>query len=465
MLKIDFLVKHFKKIFLGIVILFLNSCKEEVNDNSIFFGGQIINPTSNYLILHKNNTTIDCLLLDSKNRFKRSFNNLTPGIYKLEHIPEYQTIFLEPGDSLWVRVNAAEFKQSIVFSGRGSSKNNFLMDMEINIENENNFLSSKYSLESNLFSKIIDSLVLQKKNQWKLMDSINKLTQFAQKVTMASYVYPYGTRRERYALLRGTNWNTSKDSVYFNYRQFLNLEETDLAFFDPYIDYALNFLNEKSLDSSNYYFQIKQKTLFNIKRLQILENKIKGRELKNNLARAIAYDEILNFDNHSEHDNFLQYYFAVNSNTKFLGEVLNLHNDIKKMYTGSSLPEIPIQNSQLDTVSSNILFNKKSTVIYFWSQSQMNHYRETLKIIEEIKIDKPEYRYVGISIQPLNKMALEVNEILKQNVDDQFAIINFKNASKKWIITLLNKAIVIDNNGKIINGFANVFDSSFVNEL
>ena len=465
MLKIDFLVKHFKKIFLGIVILFLNSCKEEVNDNSIFFGGQIINPTSNYLILHKNNTTIDCLLLDSKNRFKRSFNNLTPGIYKLEHIPEYQTIFLEPGDSLWVRVNAAEFKQSIVFSGRGSSKNNFLMDMEINIENENNFLSSKYSLESNLFSKIIDSLVLQKKNQWKLMDSINKLTQFAQKVTMASYVYPYGTRRERYALLRGTNWNTSKDRVYFNYRQFLNLEETDLAFFDPYIDYALNFLNEKSLDSSNYYFQIKQKTLFNIKRLQVLENKIKGRELKNNLARAIAYDEILNFDNHSEHDNFLQYYFAVNSNTKFLGEVLNLHNDIKKMYTGSSLPEIPIQNSQLDTVSSNILFNKKSTVIYFWSQSQMNHYRETLKIIEEIKIDKPEYRYVGISIQPLNKMALEVNEILKQNVDDQFAIINFKNASKKWIITILNKAIVIDNNGKIINGFANVFDSSFVNEL
>ena len=313
--------------------------------------------------------------------------------------------------------------------------------------------------------RVIDSLVLQKKNQWKLMDSINKLTQFAQKVTMASYVYPYGTRRERYALLRGTNWNTSKDSVYFNYRQFLNLEETDLAFFDPYIDYALNFLNEKSLDSSNYYFQIKQKTFFNIKRLQVLENKIKGRELKNNLARAIAYDEILNFDNHSEHDNFLQYYFAVNSNTKFLGEVLNLHNDIKKMYTGSSLPEIPIQNSQLDTVSSNILFNNKSTVIYFWSQSQMNHYRETLRIIEEIKIDKPEYRYVGISIQPFNQMALEVNEILKQNVDDQFAIINFKNASKKWIITLLNKAIVIDNNGKIINGFANVFDSSFANEL
>jgi len=436
-----------------------------VVDNRFFFGGQIINPSSNYLILYKNNSTIDCLLLDSNNRFKRSFNYLEPGIYKIEHIPEYQTVFLEPGDSLWVRVNAADFKKSIVFSGKGASKNNFLIDMEIKLENENEFLSSKYSLESDSFSLIIDSLVIEKKNQWREMDSINNLTQFAQKVTMASYVYPYGTLRERYALLRGANWGLSRDSVYFKYRQFFNFEETDLAFFDPYIYYVLNFLNEKSLDSSNYYFQKKQKTEFNIKRLQILENEIFGRELKNNIARAIAYDEILNFDNHSEHDNFLQYYFAVNSNTKFLAEVLNLHNDIKKMDKGSVLPEITIQDSKLDTVNSNIIFNRKPTVIYFWSQSQMNHYRETLRILERIKKEKPKYRYVGISIQPLNRMALQVNQMLGQNLEDQFAIINFENASKKWIITLLNKSIIVDSNGKIVNGFANIFDANFLDEL
>jgi len=458
-------MRHYNFFILIIAGIFFNSCYKEVTDSRVFFGGQIINPSSNYLILYKNNSTIDCLLLDSNNSFKRSFNYLEPGVYKIEHIPEYQTVFLEPGDSLWVRVNSTDFKKSIVFSGKGASKNNFLIDMEIKLENENEFLSSKYSLESDSFSLIIDSLVIQKKNQWREMDSINDLSQFAQKVTMASYVYPYGRLRERYALLRGTNWSLSRDSIYFRYRQFFNFEETDLAFFDPYIDYVLNFLNEKSLDSSNYYFQKKQKTEFNIKRLQVLENEIFGRELKNNIARAIAYDEILNFDNHSEHDNFLQYYFAVNSNTKFLAEVLSLHNDIKKMDKGSVLPEIYIQNSKLDTVSSNIIFNEKPTVIYFWSQSQMNHYRETLRILERIKIKKPEYRYVGISIQPLNKIALQVNEMLRQNFEDQFAIINFENASKKWIITLLNKAIIIDSSGKIANGFANIFDVNFLNEL
>ncbi len=452
------------KFFILFAIVF-SSCKKEVKNNNIFLGGQIINPSSSYLILHKNNSTIDCLLLDSNNFFQKKFNNLESGFYKIEHIPEYQTIFLEPGDSLWFRVNAVEFKQSIVFSGKGSSKNNFLIQNDISNEIENEFLSSKYSLKNNLFSNIIDSLVLQKKNQWKNMDSINNLSEYAQKVTMAAYVYNYANLRERYALLRGANWSQSEKKIYFKYRYFLNFEETDLSSFDPYIDYMLNYLSEQSLDSSNYYFKTKQNTDFNIKRLKIVENNIIGRELKNNLARAIAYDEILNFDNHSQHENFLQYYFAVNSNTRFLGEVLSLHNDIKKMNVGSILPRIFIQNSKLDTISSNEILNKKPTIIYFWSQTQMNQYRKTLKIIEKIKIKKPEYRFVGISIQPLNKMVLKVNEMLGLDKKDQYAIINFENASKKWIITLLNKSIILDSNGNIVNGFANIFDLELLNEL
>ena len=297
------------------------------------------------------------------------------------------------------------------------------------------------------------------------MDSINNLSQFAQKVTMASYVYPYGTIRERYALLRGSNWSSLEDSTYFNYRKFFNYEETDLAFFDPYIDYVLNFLNEKSLDSSSYYFINKQKTEFNIKRLQVLENNIFGRELKNNLARAIAYDEILNYNNHSDHEDFLQYYFAINSNTIFLAEVLSLHNDIKKMNPGELLPKIKIQNSKLDTISSNKILNGQKTVFYFWSQSQMNHFRETTNIINKIKLEKPNYRYVGISIQPLNEITLKVIKILQQDVNNQFAIIDFENASKKWIITYLNKAIIVNADGKIVNGFGNIYSPDFLNQL
>ena len=68
---------------------------------------------------------------------------LQSGIYKLEHLPEYQTLLLEEHDSLWVRINAAAFDESIVFSGVGASKNNFLIELFLKQESENKFFVIK----------------------------------------------------------------------------------------------------------------------------------------------------------------------------------------------------------------------------------------------------------------------------------------------------------------------------------
>ena len=43
---------------------------------------------------------------------------------------------------------------------------------------------------------------------------------------------------------------------------------------------------------------------------------ISGKLLRNNLARAIAFEEILKFKNQTEHDLFLQYYATVNTSKR-----------------------------------------------------------------------------------------------------------------------------------------------------
>lgn len=65
------------------------------------------------------------------------------------------------------------------------------------------------------------------------MDSLNTLSPIAQKVTQAAYIYPYATIRERYALLRGSQWTAEEDSLYFSFRQYLNYSDNDLAFLIP----------------------------------------------------------------------------------------------------------------------------------------------------------------------------------------------------------------------------------------
>ena len=456
--------KHFfgilKLLFIGI----FTSCNNQIDSDRIFFGGQIVNPSSTYVTLYKDNKTIDSLALNLNYRFFKYYDSLESGVYKIEHIPEYKSVFLEKGDSIWARINASSFDESIVFSGHGAAKNNFMMDLLLSFDKENSFLSSKYSSDSQTFTKLIDSLLVEKKNKWIFMDSINQLSPIAQKITQAAYIYPYATRKERYALLRGTFWDKKQDSIYFDFRKYLSFSETDLAFFDPYINYLLNYLSKKALDSTENYFKNRQKTNFNIKRLQLINSHIKGNVLKNNLARAVAFEELMNLENHKNHEKFLKQFLLVNTSQSYLNEVLDLHNDIENMSAGKKLPQLKLQNHLLKTLSTNELI-EKPTVFYFWSQTQMSHYRNTIVKVKALEKQFPDYDFKGVCIQPFNEIVFEVHRMMNIDPKTQFAFTNFDNDSKKWVLSLLNRAIVVNANGIIKEGFANFSAPDFVNLL
>jgi len=451
-----------KVIFSALVILLWMGCQSNQYDRSgIFFGGQIVNPSSRAVTLYQGNKVIETLDLDKSLRFQKKFDSMSSGIYKLEHLPEFQTVLLEEKDSLWVRINAAAFDESIVFSGVGASKNNFLMELILKQKLEANFLSTKYSSNSQTFNSLLDSLLMEKKQLWIQMDSVNKLSLIAQKITQAAYIYHYANIRERYALLRGTQWSVEEDSLFFRYRSFLNFGDNDLAFFDPYVNYILNFISQKALDRSKPYFKQKQITFYNIERLKVLDKRISGSLLRNNLARAIAFEELLTFENHGQHERFLQYYATVNNSPVYLAEILALHTNITNMEPNSPLPKIALQNVNREIVSSASIFNNSTTVIYFWSQTQMNHYKNTLERVKVLQKRYPKIRFVGICIQPFNSMVDQVQKMMEINPQDQFSIIDFEKASEAWVLTLLNKAIILNPKGRIIEGFGNFSDIEF----
>ena len=452
-------MKRLKLIVIFLILIGCNPNKKTIT--GIFVGGQIINPSSRDVTLYQGSKVIDMLDLNDDFKFQHKYDSLKNGIYKLEHLPEYQTVLLEEADSLWIRINATAFNESIVFSGIGATKNNFLIDLYLKQEEEVDFLSTKYSSNQVIFKKIIDSLVFEKKTSWIKMDSINNLSPIAQKVTQAAYIYPYASIRERYALLRSSKWTEVGDSLFFSYRKFLNYGDNDLAFFDPYVNYILNYISQKALKLGEPYFKAKETTSFNIRRLEILDKKISGKLLRNNLARAIAFEEMLKFKNQTEHDLFIQYYATVNSSKDYLREVIALHQDINKMNAGKPLPKVLLQNSERKTVNSASLAYGKPTVIYFWSQTQMNQYRNTLNRLNKLKNTYPNIRFIGICIQPFNALTDQVQKMMGLDSKDQFALTNFEKASKVWVLTLLNKGIVLNKKGFIVEGFGNFFDIEF----
>ena len=458
-------MKFLKLIIVVIILFFSSSCNQDNQNSSFFLGGEIINPSSGYVNFYYNNIKIDSIELDSNNKFFKKIEDINPGIYRIEHVPENQNIIVENGDSLWIRVNVEDFKESLTFTGKGSSKNNFLVDMSILDESEIGYISEIYSQESDVFKNAIDSLMNEKENIWEIFNSSGKPKSLSRNITKASIKYNYFNKLERYALLRGKDWSDTKREEFFSYRDKMDLNDSDLSLFEPYITYLMNYFNEKTLGSGKAYFNEKNNTDFNIKKLLIIDSQITDQSLKNNLARATAIEEILNFKNNDYHEEFINYYTYVNSSEQYLNEITKLYNDIEKMKKGNFLPNIEIidYNGEIKS-SSNELRGSKS-LIYFWSQTQMNHYRRTIRRIDELKENYPDYRFIGICIQPYTDMVSQAQNILNLDLSNQFSFKDFERSSKKWVLTYLNKTIIIDQKVNIIDGFSNLFTNEIENIL
>ena len=89
----------------------------------------------------------------------------------------------------------------------------------------------------------------------------------------------------------------------------------------------------------------------------------------------------------------------------------------------------------------------------------LQEFKNTYKVVSRFKKKYPNYRYIGICIQPFNSLVLNFQRDSGILSEDQYAMINFENGSKKWVLTLLNKGLIVDENQVIKEGFG-VFTSN-----
>ncbi len=457
-----------KKILFWILIFnFFVGCKKNVTKPiEAYFAGEIINPSSDNVLLYIDNKIIDTLKLSIDKRFFKKFDSINYGLFKMEHLPENQMIIIESGDSILSRANMSDFNGSLFFSGKGAAKNNFLMDTYLKLQNEISFLSSKYSLSGKDFNKIIDSLFMEKYVNWKKLIDKNNFSDFSKKITEASFIYPYANRKARYALIRGKSENIITDSLYFNYRDKLNYNDEELSFFEPYISYLMSYLSLEALEKGQTFYKAKNSTQFNIKRIEVIDKKIQNKKLKNILARAVAYEEIMNSNNQISHKKFLKSYSSINPNQEYYNEIISLNNSLMQMSAGRSLPIVMLENNNGQVITSNKAFMGQKTVLYFWSQTQMNHFKRNEERAKVYKEKFPNYRFVGISIQPYNQLVRNYQEIMNINIKNQLALVNYQTTTNDWVINLLNKGIILDKNCVILEGFGNFgYEKSFENLL
>lgn len=304
-----------------LILLLFFSCK---SDNTTVFSGKILNNTSDSISIYKDNNMIYESVVDVDGLFNITIDTITSGLYTFYHEPEFQYIIIDENDNLQIRLNTLDFDESLVYTGKGSSKNNFLMDVFLRSENDELEINSKLDLAFDTFKNLVDSLYNKQMNSFKLFKENNILSNSSKEIINTAILYPYISKFHSYIIRNNIEEEIQKD-LFINYQNEISYDLDALAYFKPYIDFLYLHIYNNVKIKKDYENSLD----FNIQRLSYTDKIIKSKLVKSRVLRFHAFGFILQRQDDVKNKTFLKAFFEISKDKKVNEEINNLYNELK----------------------------------------------------------------------------------------------------------------------------------------
>jgi peroxiredoxin len=466
---------HKINIYLGLMLTsFLAlSCHKDygTEDFTAYFGGEVINPTSKYVLFLKDNEVLDTLLLDEKNRFFKKFDSLVPGLYTFKHDPEYQYIYFDKNDSLMVRINSVEFDESLVFCGKGDEKNNFLIELYLkNIQDHKNGFEA-FDLSTLEFIKYTDSSHQTRLSFFESKKSDIKWSEGFDKIAQASLMYHYFAKKEIYPMMHklrtGNDIHDLLPQNFYAHREKVRFNDEDLMHYSSFVRYLSHMLSNVSFEQimhKTHLTENEKAVEMAIVKLNIADTLFKNDYTRNNILDQITFNYLLEDQNVNNTERFLKRYRELSTNENKKSEITKIVNSIQKLGPGAPLPNLTLIKHDGTEVQSQDLLNRKS-VIFFWTENSEKHLSSIHKKVKKYKEEFPDYQFIAINIDTSHDDWRDHLKKYKCNSIQYLKMKDFELLKEKWVITKLHRTIILNENGKIDNAFVNLFDAKFTNYL
>lgn len=456
----------------------LTSCQNDakVEDGAAYIGGEVVNPKNNFVILSKSENVLDTIRLDENNRFLYKVENVEKGLYTFRLWAseglEYQMVLLEPNDSLLFRLNTLEFDESLVYTGNGAKKNNYLINLFLDGEAEDKTILGFSQLPPKEFERRLDSIRAHKLTRLKQFNAKNPSSETFNNLVKGNINYDYYLSKEVYPFVN--YGNTERENFknlpedFYNYRKNIDYNYCELMDYFPYYSFLKHHFENLALSE---HFKKSDDSVFNLKsldynliRLNLIDSLMVNDSIKNSLLAQTAVEFISNSKNTDDYDGLLRSYSSKNTNKNNDRYVNNMVNSLKGLKAGERLPEITILNYNNKELSLDKII-KKPTVVYFWSSAYRSH-NDSHRKATELKIKYPEVDFIAINAGSSNQANWK--KLLSQynySKYDEFIFKEPEIAKHKLAISPINKVMIIDKNGKIVNAHTNMFSVMFEEEL
>ncbi len=467
-------LRHFFYLLLCTSVIF--SCKKStstIEESTAFFGGEIINPSSDYIIIFKSSEIIDTVYLDDNNRFKYIFNNFEPGLFSFYDGKESQSFLIKPKDSIMLRVNTMEFDESLVFNGIGEKENNYLMDMFLETEKQEQEILKISQLEPIEFDEKLSNIRQAKLEKLNNFNKKYETSALFNTYAKANIDYNYYYSKEAYPFI---NYSQTEEAIFkklppnfFDFRSDIDYNNKALKDYRPYVSFLRFHFNNIALQEhfkhSKDVSYNNQSLDYNLEKLKLIDQKVSDTFIKNRLL----YYNMIKFINASksvdDYDTLLKYFQQKSSNTQQKNKATKLVNSYKLLKPGKIVPDVVVidKNEKAQQLKDII---KKPTIIYFWDATDRYHLKVSHERANDLQKKYPEIDIIAISINNISNR--EQAEILQRNnfgLTNEYLFENQDKAIELLSLKPVNKVFIVDKNAVIVNPKANMFDIMIENEL
>jgi hypothetical protein len=452
-------------------------CKVSTDQNGdyAYIGGEIINPKNESVILYNTKgKVVDSLVLDSNNRFLYKIENLDPGLYSFTHGGEYQLILLEPKDSVMFRLNTYDFDESLVFTGEGARKNNYLIETYLSNEQEAKKLVKYARMEPEEFSDFVEERrttallkfqnFLKDKEESELFKTIVETN-----INYNSYadreIYPF-------AYFGSNKLIHIKDlpEDFYKHRDIVDYNATDLSHLYAYNRFLFSHID--NLAAQNYYEYHNTHSTFdrhamdyNKSKLDLIDSMITNKTIKNSLLKYKTRDFVSHNHTEAEANEILNHFLAKSTSEEDKEAMKELVASLKLLRQGNPIPNLAIINYDDSEHDLNTIINKP-TIIYFWSSNSKMQYRNSHYKVRSLKYEFPQVEFVSINLNTNDdKSWKSIISNYEFPTENEYKFKYPAKARKVLAVNYLNKAIIVNENGVILHPNVNIFKSDFTEML
>ncbi|WP_397446689.1 TlpA family protein disulfide reductase [Polaribacter sp. R77954] len=436
------------------LFFFLISCNSSKKNNKTFFGGKIINPKSNEVILYSMEKVIDTFFLDTKNRFIGKIENANEGLYHFSHGDENQYVYIEPEDSLMLRLNTWDFDESLVFAGKGAERNNILIDCFLENENDGKLFYRYNKLPPNDFTNKVDSLLSVKMDTYNdyLKNHPNETLGYRE-ILKTALTYPIYARLERYPYI---NAKYTKDGnfpelseAFYTYRKSISINKDSLMYFPPYSRFIRNYLYNETYALGHPPMKTEYSAKFTIDLLKTIDKNITAEKTKNAILRQTIISHFFNKSSCNLDNESFSTFFKLSTNKKDKELITSLVNDVKSVPTHKRLPNFKVTNYNNTTHEIAEIIKNKNTFLFFWSPEYVSQ-PYIIKRIKYLSNNYPNINFIQVKID-----GVQGDRIQKIDIKNQYYLKSDSDAHQ-FLSSKMPRSILVNKQGKVVNAYATI---------